>query len=344
MGVKLIAKDRGTKIKSREEIEAANLLQDLFEHNEDRGAISTLSLGMPGSCKTAANLVFCQYAMNHYPEDKIFWRSAMNTVLQFPKISKYRIFVEKESGVVFIDRRTQKDVTGTLDVTYFSSFDELFNMCAPGVCNAVFFKDMHMRGIGPDYGTIQWFRFMRFLLGRYEWKHVFLDEYHEMVKAGASGAMWREIQEHSNDVSNARKSNLSIHGNAHQTSELDYRVLSNIMCVIQMYGSKVSGCSPVNRKGLGNLSKPNEKTGAHGWISSGGKFGRFCISEVMKSDKSIMAKVDSTQERTLRCPCCNVVFLESESFNQMFCSKACYHTHENMVSHRNRERGEHKRA
>jgi len=326
MGLNLESKSKSDITQSREELEAQNLLNDLFEHNEDRGAISTLTIGMPGSCKTTLELIFEQYATNHYPNDKIFWRSSLNAPLQFFKLEKYKIYVEEESGINFIDRISRKNITNDLDITYFREFEELYDECKPAICNAIFFKDMHLKGVERDEGTIRWFEFIRWLLGVYEWKHVFLDEYHEMIKNGATGLFWRKILDHSDDVSNARKSNLSIHGNCHQTSEIDYRVLDNIMCEIQMYGSKPSRHTPISRRALQHISKPNENDGAYAWISSGGRFGKFNIKDVLKlpKDISIMARINKKEENTLQCATCGHVLLRNDAFLGEYCSKSCY--------------------
>ena len=327
MALKLESRDREKKTRSREEVEAASILTNLFEHDESRGAQTCLLLGMPGSVKSGCMLVFALYATNHFPKDRVYWRSSLNSPLQFFKLpeGKYEIFCEKESGVHFIDRRTDRDVTDELGVRWFSSFEELYEMSRPGVVSACFFKDRHLRGVDMDEGTIGWFRWIRFLLSKYHWKFCFCDEYHELVKSGASGAMWREIMQHANDVSNMRKSNLSFFGCAHQVSELDYRVVDNIMTMAQMYGSKLSRQTPVNKRALGNIRRPTLKDGASGWVSCGGSFGRFNISEVLSMKQSIMAVIRPEDENVLRCPVCDRVFLLEDVFNEMFCSSACFY-------------------
>lgn len=292
MSLNLEAKSNDKDV-GREVVEAQNILNDLFEHHDGYGSTSTITLGMPGSCKSTINLIMCNYVLKHYPNDKVFWRSALNAPLQFFKLDTWQIYVERGSDVNFIDRITRRNITDELNVIYFDTFEELYNICKPGICNALFFKDSKMDGIENDNGTLQWFNWINFLLGFYEWKYVFLDEYHEMIKAGASGLIWHKIQNHSDDVSNARKSNLGIHGNAHQMSELDSRVVQNIMCMIQAYGSKLSKHSPVNKKALHGLVKPNQNDGAYAWISIAGTFGKFRIAEVIEMPKnlSIMAKI-----------------------------------------------------
>jgi len=65
----------------------------------------------------------------------------------------------------------------------------------------------------------------------------FIDEYQELVKAGSKGGLYWEIDDHANDVSNARKSNVSLHVNCHQLQEIDYRPKNEFMLLNQMYGS-----------------------------------------------------------------------------------------------------------
>lgn len=331
MGIKLESRDRSEKTTSMEERQAANLLNQLFSHSESSGAVSSISFGLPGSCKTAISLVFCAYAQNHYPEDKIFWRSALNAPLQFMKLpdSNYKIYVEKDSGTRFFDRRTSLDVTSELKVSYFSNFEQLYSMCEGGVCSAIFFKDKHIRGIGNDYGTVGWLNYLNFLLGKYAWCHVFFDEYFEVAGSGSNGALWHQLNLHARDVSNCRKSNISLHSNAHAPSDIDFRVLSKYMTTIMTWGSRPTARSPLNKAALGGLRKPDEKTGASAWASAGGAYGKFSISEVMSCDKSYMARILPELEDTLVCPTCDRVFLREDVVDSQYCSHACIYSRRN---------------
>lgn len=319
---------------SKEEEEARNIMNEIFEHNEDRGALSTLSMGMPGSCKTAINCAFIDYAIDHYADDKIFWRSSIGAPLQFFKTKKWHIYVQKDSGIRLFDRHTGKDMTDgfTNDgkLTVFTDYDDLYNRSKTAVCNAVFFKDIHDKELPMDRGNIFWFGFFRYLLHKYAWCHIVFDEYHELIKAGSSGRLWKEIAQHSNDVSNARKSNVVLHGNCHQTSEVDYRVLANIMVTIQMYGSRAYSHNMVNKKALGNLPKPTEKSGAWAWISTGGRFGKFKVPKVYKNPVgfSVEAQVVDEFERTKVCKQCNHIFIYERN-DQIFCSKMCGNAYHN---------------
>ena len=313
---------------SRSAIEGKTLLRRILEHNEERGAKSELTLGQPESCKSAATSFICEYFMNHYPKDFLFWRSALNAPIQIFKLPKWQLWIEKESGIHFFNRITGEDITEQLikmrKISYFKNFDDLLKRAKPSICNGIFFKDLHYKGIKIDNGTIRWFQFIRHLLHRTIWYHVFLDEYQEMVKAGSGERMHWEIDKHSNDVSSARKSNVGIHANAHQTTEVDWRVLPSFMIIIQMYGSRPYKHSPVNKAALAALNKPNEREGAESWISEGGHFGKIMFEKVyvLPENMSIEARIVNSDEKTKICPICNHVF-RYRRIDQIFCCRAC---------------------
>lgn len=319
---------KSTNSLSRTAIEGKYLLSRILQHIEKLGAKSELTLGQPESCKTAATCFICNYFMNHYPQDYLFWRSALNAPIQIFKLPKWHLYVEVDSGIHFFDRITGIDITEKLKtnrkLSYFKNFNDLLKKAKPGVCNGIFFKDLHYKGIKVDQGTIRWFQFIRHLLHRTIWYHVFLDEYQEMVKAGNGERMYWEVDKHSNDVSSARKSNVGIHANAHQTTEVDWRVIPGFMIIIQMYGSRPYKHSPVSKQALGSIKKPNEYTGAEAWISEGGHFGKIIFKKiyVLPDDMSIEARIISSDEHTKICPICRHIFVYSHK-NKIFCSRAC---------------------
>jgi hypothetical protein len=313
---------------SRCAVEGNLLLKRIFEHDEERGAKSELTLGQPESCKTAVTCTICNYFMNHYPEDYLFWRSALNAPIQIFKLPRWHIYVERDSGIHFFNRVTGEDITEDLikkkKVTYFKTFNDLLKKAKSGICNGVFFKDLHYKKIKIDEGTLQWFHFIRHLLHKITWYHVFLDEYQEMVKAGNGEQMYWEIDRHSNDISSARKSNVGVHANAHQTTEVDWRVIPSFMLILQMYGSRVYKHSPVNKTALSSLNKPSTYNGAEAWISEGGHFGRVKFTKIyaLPSNMSIEARIINSDEKTKVCPICHHIF-RYRRIDQMFCSRAC---------------------
>jgi len=312
----------------REVVEARNILKDIFKLDDNLGAKTTLTLGTPGSCKTAVDCHFVNYAIRQYPQVKIFWRSSIGAPIQIFKLPNWHIYIEKESGVRLFNRKTGRDWTKKFEenkqLTYFKTFKELYRKAKPGVCNGVFFKDLHVKGIPDDKGTLQWFNFYRFLLGYYEWSMVIFDELHELCKAGSGGKMWHEIKQFSDDLSNARKSNVITHGNAHQTSELDSRVVDNIMIFMQMYGSKKYKHNMVSKYAVAGLPKPNERIGAWCWVSEAGRYGKFRVPEVYELPKgmSISAKIINKYEKTKVCPQCEHMFVY-KNVGKVYCSSAC---------------------
>ncbi len=314
---------------SRPATEGKRLLARICEHVEERGAKSNLILGQPESCKSAVTCFVCDYFRIHHPKDVLFWRSALNAPIQIFKMEKWHLYIEVDSGIHFFNRKTGMDITDELiaqkKLTYFKTFNELLRKAKPSICNGVFFKDLHHKGIKIDEGTLQWFRFIRHLLHRTAWYHVFLDEYQEMVKAGNGERMYWEVDRHSNDISNARKSNVGVHANAHQTTEVDWRVLPSFMIIIQMHGSRPYKHSPVSKVALRSLNKPSERVGAESWISEGGHFGKITFEKVyvLSNNMSIEARIISKDEQTKVCPICHHVF-RYKRIDQTYCSRSCH--------------------
>jgi hypothetical protein len=313
---------------SRPAIEGKKLLERIVLQDERYGAKSALILGQPESCKTAALSFFCEYHMNHHTGSLLFWRSALNAPIQIFKLPKWHLFTEKESGIHFFNRHTGRDITEELKrkkkLTMFSDFEDLLKRAKPGTCNGVFFKDLHFKGIKYDEGSLQWFRFIRHLLHSSSWSYLFMDEYQEMVKQGNGERMWYEIDKHSNDISSARKSNTGIYADAHQTSELDWRVIPEFMIILQMYGSRVFRHSLVSKQALSSLKKPDERYGAESWICEGSHFGKITFKKVyiLPSDMSIEARIVSEDEHTKVCPVCHHIYVYKRK-DQVFCSRAC---------------------
>jgi len=299
-----------------------------LKHDFDQGQPSSLVLGQPGGCKTAVDCAICEYFMINHPSDRIFWRSAINAPVQFVKLPKWHIYVEKHSGIRFFDRVTGFDITEQLErekkLTYFKSFDDLYKRAQLGVCNGIFFKDLHLKGVRKDEGTIQWFRFTRFLLNKFDWCHIFFDEYQEAVKTGQGERMWHEINNHSDDISSARKTHVGIHANCHQTAEIDYRVLPSFMIYLQLYGSRAYKYSAVNKRALTSIREPNERIGADAWISEGNRFGIITFNKVYKipKDFNVAARIVPDFEHTRICPACHHTFIY-DRVDQKYCNRNC---------------------
>ena len=251
----------------------------------------------------------------------------MNAPLQIVKLPRWHIYIEKHSGIRLFNRRNGEDITDKLvrkkKITYFNSFDELYKKAESSVCNGVFFKDMHLKGIKKDEGTLQWFRFIRFLLSQFEWCQVFFDEYQECVKSGNGEQMYWEIDRHSDDVSSARKTHVGIHSNCHQTAEIDWRVLPSFMLTLQLFGGRPYKYNMVSKTALAGLKEPTENKGAEAWIAEGGKFGKIIFSKVYKLKKeNYSARIVSEYEHTKVCPVCKCMFAYDRK-DQEYCGRAC---------------------
>ena len=309
-------------------IKAEELFNRILSHDNDMGAQSEISFGQPGSCKTAVDCSIADYFMKNHPEDKLFWRNPLRAPLQVFKLPRWQIFLEEGGGIRLYNRDNGKDITDKMEqkgeVIYFKTFPQLVNKAQGGVLNCVFFRDSHVKNVENDKGTLQWFSFIRYLTEFNKWYHIFLDEYQEMAKAGNQKKMWHLIDEHSNDISSARKCNVGLHVNCHQTHEIDHKVLANIMIVLQMYGSKPYKHSPVTKKAIGGIKRPTELLGAEAWISEGGNFGKMTFKEVYKLPKhlNVGAKLLSDKEEVKYCEYCHEAFIPKRK-NQLYCNESC---------------------
>ena len=327
MALELLLKNNKSEA-SRCMIEADKLMKRIFQHNDDVGAISSISTGQPGSAKTAALCSMAEYVQHEYPNDKIFWRSALNAPIQIFKLNNWHIHLQKGGGIRLFNRKTEKDVTDTLieegKASYFTDFNELYSNSQPGYVNGVFFRDLHLKGIEKDKGTLNWFRFIRFLLHKSKYQYIFLDEYQEMVKSNSRGKLFWEIDEHADDVSTARKSLVALHANCHQGFELDYRVKSGFMILNQMYGSRRDPHSPVSKTALNAMKRPTIKHGAEGWLSEGSRYGnvRFKKIYVLPKGLDIEARIVSSMEDVNVCDYCGHKFI-SRYENQRYCDNKC---------------------
>lgn len=325
----VLKKNNNKQEKSRQEVEGRRLLHHrLLKHDFNQGQPSSLIMGQPGGCKTAVSCHICEYFINNHPEDKIFWRSAQNAPAQFVKLPKWHIYIEKHSGIRFYNRKTGEDITEKLKtqrrLTVFDGFEDLYRRAKPGVCNGVFFKDLHLEGIKKDQGTLQWFRFIRFLLNKFDWCQIFFDEYQEMVKANQGERMYFEIDHHSDDVSSARKTHVGIHANIHQTPEVDYRVLPSFMMTLQLYGSRVYKHNLVNKKALAKLPEPNLDDGAFAWIAEGNHYGIINFPKIyeLTENNQYAARIIPEYEHIKVCPVCNRTFVYERS-DQVYCHRSC---------------------
>jgi len=283
-------KEKEEEVKSAEEVEGQNIVKSIFEHDQDHGGVTSIVMGIPGSAKTAVCCSFADYIMDYYPKEKVWFRNSMYSPVQFIKLrNTHKVYIEKCSNVRLFDRFTGKDVTKKLGAVYFTSFDDLYNKSLTGGCNAVFFGNSNIEGIPKDMdmGTIKWMQFMRYLLGKHTWQHILIDEYSELAGARPSGKMWEIVEQHAHDIKNARKSNMNIYSNTHQTSDIDFRVMQSIMVIVFLYGAHPYRFSRVNKYALDNLPKPTHRTGTYGWLSYGSKFGRVHFPTVYKPVKNV---------------------------------------------------------
>jgi len=252
---------------SKSEIFAERLLKRCHVHDFDSGGLLSLITGGMGSAKTSVMLSFVDYTIKKYPNEKIFWSNTYYAPIQSLRIGvdKHHIMVQQYSNVTFHDRKQRlKQIYPKL--TYFNSFEYLYDKAIPGKLNCVFFGKRNI-----------WMDFIHFLRSIGEWVHVFIDELSEISPAFTSGALFKQIGRFSIDLKEVRKCMLNIHTNTQALPDVDHRIRTKIMIRVFLPGAKTGKESRLDQGALDNLIE-NSKYGNEGYIEASGRFGKtqFC--------------------------------------------------------------------
>jgi hypothetical protein len=256
---------------SKSEFNAKRILKRCHMHDQDAGGVFSLITGSQGSAKTSVLISFMNYAMQHQPDEKIFFSNCYFAPLQFPKIGRdrFHIMVKKDSGVTFHDRSARlKQIYPS--VTRFTDFQDCYDKAKPGICNAVFFGD-----------RMQWMDFLHFLRGMGEWVHVFIDELSEIAPQFQAGEIFHRIGRFASDLKEVRKCMLNVHTNTQSVADLDHRVRSKVMIRVYLPGARTETVSRITQKAIDNLNE-NPETGNQAYLEYSGKFGRTYFTDIYK--------------------------------------------------------------
>lgn len=269
------------EVTSRREHYGKLHLQRILEENDQIGGVYTEITGSQGSGKTAVMLAFLLDFIKNYPNDKCFWGSTLNAPLQFLKLKDdmYHIMILEGSNIKILDReKNGKEIyfpnTGCrYPITYFKTFNELWDKAKPGCCNAVFFGDR----------TI-WMDFIFYLRSKYEWAHLFIDEFGEVAPSDKKDIMWQKIRKFSEDIKEIRKCNKNIITNTQTTTDVDYRVRRKLMVRIFLPGAKADRKTRVYQRAIDNLTK-DLINGNMAYLDYDGKFGVVRFKNIFKPIK-----------------------------------------------------------
>ena len=269
--------------KSRREKLGREHLMRIIEEDEEIGGVYVEITGSQGSGKTAVLLAMHSDFTNNYPQDRCFWASTYNAPLQFLKLGKdkYHIMILEGSNVEIRDREQNVEIVNfpndncSYPITYFSTFDELWDKSKPGMCNAIFFGDKKI-----------WMDFLFYLRSKYEWAHIFIDEFSEVAPSDSKDVGWQRIRRFAEDIKEIRKCNKNVVTNSQTSTDVDYRVRRKIMIRIFLPGAKTDKKTRVYQRAVDNLTK-DRVHGNMAYIDYDGKFGCIRFKNIFKPIKGI---------------------------------------------------------
>lgn len=287
--VKMIYND--APVKSRTEVEAKRIMKRILKHDEDNGGVYVEVTGAQGAGKTSVMLGFMEQILSFYHREKVFWSSSYRAPLQFLKIGadnfdKLKFLVKRGSGVYFKNRKDGKVLD--LEVEYFDDFDDLYRKAEYGKCNAVFFGS-----------RLMWMDFIEYLRSKYEWSHVFIDEFGEVAPSDQSGDMWKKLKQFSEVVKEVRKCDINLFTNSQSVTDVDYRIRKKIMIKVFLPGAHADGKARVTQKAIDRLDQDPVK-GNQGYLDYSGKFGRLRFTKIYRPPKgvSIEARVSEKMKES----------------------------------------------
>jgi hypothetical protein len=258
---------------TKSEVNANWILQRINLHDWESGGIVGIVSGSQGAGKTSVMLSFLLYALIHHPDEKVFWSNCYNAPLQFMKLPKkyWNIMFKEGVDLRVLDRKDNlRDITETIPITRFTTLDDLYKKAKPGKCNAVFFGDRHV-----------WIKLLHHLRSVAEWNHLYLDEISEIVPQFSSGRLWRQIEKFSIDLKEARKCNINVFFNSQSMTDVEHRILTNVMVNIFMPGAHATKHSRISQGAIDNLTM-DKINGNHGYLEYSGKFGRTVFKDIFK--------------------------------------------------------------
>jgi hypothetical protein len=250
--------------KNNVELFGLAVYERMLSFDNDIGGNSIEIQGAPGSAKTAFMLMMIEHIMQLRPNDKIFFSSTFNSPVQFTKLepSHWVILVEKGSGITFRDRDNKMKLVNP-PVTYFTDFQDCFDKAIPGKCNAVFFEDRKF-----------WLPFMSFLRQDIpDWKHVFIDEMHEVAPEQPEGAQRKLLNVFKDDVAEMRKSMMTFCYNTQTHSDIYWPIRTKMMFTVTLPGGKEVKDGMVKQAAINRLER-SPTLGNQAYLEMKGSFGK----------------------------------------------------------------------
>lgn len=256
---------------TKSEVLAEKILKRCHIHDLDSGGVFSFITGGMGTGKTSTMLSFVDYTLLHYPREKLFWSNTYNAPLQSLKIGleKHHIMVKEGSGVTFHDRSKKLEEIHP-EITYFNTYDDLYNKAKQGLCNSVFFGSRS-----------KWIDFIHYLRSVGEWTHVYIDELSEISPAFTSGKLFKQIGQFSVDLKEIRKCMINVHANSQALPDVDHRIRSKIMVRIFLPGARSDQYSRVHQTAIDNLEE-NPIEGNEAYLEQSGRFGRTRFKDIYK--------------------------------------------------------------
>lgn len=160
--------------------------------------------------------------------------------------------VKRGSNVIFQDRNNHLEQVYP-PITYFDSYEDLYEKALPGKCNAVFFGD-----------RVHWMNFIRYLMNLGEWTNIYIDEFSEIAPSNVSGTRYRTQQDFAFTMKEVRKCKISVITNSQSTLDIDWRVHSKVQYLIYLSGSKPLRNSLIRKTAISNLSKTESYVEVYG--------------------------------------------------------------------------------
>ena len=125
---------------TKSEVVADQIRNRIHGHDPDHGGVFLEITGAPGSGKTSTMLSLIRTEIKNHPNEKVFFSNTYFAPMQSLRIGlkNHKILVKRGANVTFHDR-DKKLKRIYPEVTYFSDFDELYELAEKGKVNAVFF-------------------------------------------------------------------------------------------------------------------------------------------------------------------------------------------------------------
>jgi len=226
-------------------IEGKKILQNvIFNRDKSEGGFSMETVGPQGSGKTSLDLHIIDKTIEKFRDELLFFRDSTESPVQFNRIDKWHIYGQEGMKLKFRDYDTNKYFNQP--VTYFTSFDDIYENAEPGIANVIYFIREHT-----------WIDFLNYLRRHMHrgsgWKTVFLEEYEDIAPQYAKSTGWKKNQLYSKNAKNIRKGLVNTLANTQNKSDVSYFIRTKLMIRSYLRGAKVDDISPIQQKAVDKL-------------------------------------------------------------------------------------------